>query len=206
MFGAWHNWLFGFLCLLCTGTVVKLMDDFLDADYDLCRGRKTIASRLGRATLPYALVISLIGGYLDIKLALAVFLASYAVGMFSTWRDVLPTGLPSYLELLIAVGISVTLCGWQTALWAVCMMAVIDWIDDLMDMTADQASGQRNIAHQIGVVETLMLILAALLGAVLISATWTALSFIALTILTIAAELSTTRVFVSNQEGDGVEL
>ncbi|MCL6548323.1 MAG: hypothetical protein K6T30_05380 [Alicyclobacillus sp.] len=205
MSGDWLDWLSALACLLCTGAAVKLMDDYLDAEYDICRGQRTVATKLGRATLPYSLVLALVGAYLNLHEALALFFASYAVGMLSGWRERLPTRLPAYVEMLAAVGLSCLLSGWRMALWGVAMMALVDWLDDVIDVSGDQVSGQRNMVVRIGMVETLLLCLAALLVAVLTDASLTALAFLAVTLLTILSELTTSRLWGTVDPEGGVK-
>ncbi|MCF8566963.1 hypothetical protein LLE49_19775 [Alicyclobacillus tolerans] len=203
MFGAWHEWLFGFGALLCSGAAVKIMDDFLDSDFDRFRGRRTLAVKLGRAALPYGLVLAMLGAYFDLPLALAVFFGSYAVGMFSTWKLRLPTRLPSYVEIVLAVLLAVLTAGPALALWGLAMMAVVDWLDDLVDISADKAAGQDNIAMKIGIVETLFLVMMALCAAVLLNARDTALTFIAVAVLSMVADLTTTRLWSTHDQGTG---
>ncbi|MCL6593469.1 MAG: hypothetical protein K6T31_05790 [Alicyclobacillus sp.] len=181
--------------MLLVGAAIKLMDDHLDAEYDICRGERTLAVRLGRACLPYALVLALLAAYIDRQLTLALFFSSYAVGMLSQWRDVLPTRLPAVCEMAAAVCLSCTLTGWRTALWALALMVTIDWLDDLADVHKDVRTGQRNVAARLGVVETSLLVLAAMCLAVLASPRLTAIAFVVLTLLTIAAEWTTRRLW-----------
>lgn len=191
MFGSWPDWLTVFCALLCMGSVVKLIDDALDVQYDFARGKRTLAGRFGRSVTAYVVVFTLIAAVLNIHVAIAVFLGSYAVGMFANLRDRMPTHLPAWLETLLALALSYVLCGWQMALWGVAMMAVVDWIDDLRDLPADRVSGQRNMAATCGFIETLLLVLMALSIAVLTEVTWTMLAFLALPVLEVVAELTT---------------
>ena len=87
--------------------------------------------------------------------------------MFSSVRERMPTHLPAWLEILCAFALAYLFCGWQAALWGIAMMAAIDLLDDLRDLPADRAVGQKNLACKIGFVETLLLILIALVVAVL---------------------------------------
>lgn len=203
MSGAWHECLVWLGCMLCMGAAVKLMDDALDADYDLYRGRRTLASQFGRATLPYALALGVVAAAIDLQVAIAVFFGSYAVGMFSTWRETLPTRVPAYVEVLAAVGLSVALIGWRMALWGIASMAVVDWIDDVMDLSGDKRSGQSNLAARIGLAETLMLTLVALCTAVLTDAKLTAVVLIAVTLLTVGAEMTTVHLWKTDDDDDG---
>lgn len=117
MFGGWPEWLVQIGCLVLIGAAVKLMDDFLDCEYDLSRGRRTLAAQFGRACLPYALVLALCAAALDLRLTIAVFLGSYVMGMFSTWREDMPTHIPAYVEMLLGAALSWWIVGWRTALW-----------------------------------------------------------------------------------------
>lgn len=204
MFGAWHEWLVWLGCALLMGAAIKLMDDALDTDFDLGRGRRTLAHQLGRATLPYALVLAVTAVAFDRSLALAVFFGSYAVGMFTTWHDSLPTRLPAYVEIAAAVALSTALVGWKLALWGVAAMAVVDWLDDVMDLTGDTRSGQTNLAARIGLAETLMLTLVALCVSVLTNAALTAVVLVAVTVLTIAAELTTKHLWKASEDDRGI--
>lgn len=180
MSGIWLEYGQPLLSLFLMGLAIKLMDDHLDAQIDLSRGKRTLAVRLNRAALPYAMLLGLLSATLSLPIALAAFLGSYAVGMFSGWRQTLPTRVPAWLEIVIALGLAVLLVGWRTALWGLAMMSVIDWLDDVLDMGSDSDVSQWNLANRIGVVETLLLILIALTAAVLANAKLTALTFIAL--------------------------
>lgn len=195
MYGGFLDWGTSLLSLVLMGGAVKLMDDFLDSEYDICRGERTMAVKLGRASLPYALVLALSSAYLNLTLAISVFLASYALGMFTNWQEKLPTRVPAYVEIAVAVFLLWMMVGWRTAIWALAFMALIDWLDDVIDMTKDERAGQKNIALQIGVVETTLLILIAMCTAVLADAPVTALGFIAFAVLTALCEVTTTRMW-----------
>ena len=205
MFGGWSEWLGWLACMLLTGAVIKLMDDSLDAAFDKFRGKRTLAVRLGSAVFPYGLMLALLAANIDVKLTLALFFGSYAVGMFTNWRERLPSHLPAYVEMLLAVGSSVLLTGWQLALWAIAMMAVIDWLDDLVDVAGDKRSGQANLAVRIGFVETLFLVMGMLCVAVLLDPVRTVLAFVAVTLLSIGAEATTKRLWSVHDEKEGVE-
>jgi len=205
MFGGWFEWVAPFASLLLTGAVIKLLDDALDADFDKFRGERTLAVRLGPAAFPYGLVVALLAAYCDVRLAIALFFGSYAVGMFATWRERLPTRLPAFVEILLAVGLSLVLSGWRTALWALAMMAVIDWLDDLVDSSRDKVSGQANLVLRVGLVPTLFLVLAALCLAVLLNPVLTALTFIAVTLLTMVAETTTKHLWKTHEQDGSVE-
>ncbi|SFU76639.1 hypothetical protein [Alicyclobacillus macrosporangiidus] len=195
MSGGLLEWGIPFLTMLLAGAAIKLMDDHLDAEYDVCRGEQTLAIRFGRAVLPYTMVAGLLAAAADHRLACALFFASYAVGMFSRLGERLPTGLPAWAETLLAVALAALVSGWQWALWALALMAAIDWTDDLADAAKDALTGQRNLALRVGVVETTLLALLALCVAVVLNAKGTAMAFVAFALLTLASEATTVRLW-----------
>jgi 1,4-dihydroxy-2-naphthoate octaprenyltransferase len=206
MYGDWLEVGRTLMCLVLSGATIKLMDDYLDAEYDICRGKHTLAVKLSRATLPYALVLGFLAAYLNLNIAISVFFGSYAVGMLTTWREKLPTRLPAFVEILLALALSAMLVGWRTALWGACLMAMFDWLDDLVDRITDEKTGQRNMALRIGVVETTLLTLMVMCAAILLSAWWTALGFIALAMLTMLSEATTSTLWQALDEDKGVHL
>ncbi|TCP59149.1 hypothetical protein EV586_101365 [Tumebacillus sp. BK434] len=169
MFGVWSSLLVEWIGIVLAGLTIKLMDDWLDVEYDQCVGRHTLAIRLGRACLPYALLGFGLATTLAPQEALALFLAAYAIGMGHDLREKMPTKLPGWAESVIVLGIS----GWATSigltLWALCVMVMIQLLDDLMDLQHDRRSGQNNLAIRFGFVEVTLAMFIALLVAVLLS-------------------------------------
>lgn len=200
MYGGWLNVVEMLLSLFFAGAAIKLMDDALDVEYDLCRGKRTLAARLGRATLPYSLVLFGIGMTLDSKVALAAFLGSYAVGMFSRPGETLPTHIPAWLEVVATLGICVVLTGWRDALWGVSMMSLIDWLDDVMDRHKDARSGQFNLVIRFGMTEVLFGMLIVFCLALYAQVAWTIAAFVVLVFLNIASELTTVKMFPQEEE------
>ncbi|MCL6631500.1 MAG: hypothetical protein K6T63_02610 [Alicyclobacillus herbarius] len=205
MSGGWLDYVRVFACLLLMAGAIKVMDDYLDRDFDLTCGKRTLAARLERSALPYGLVLALVATFLDLRVALAVFFGSYAVGMFANWKEKMPTHLPAYVEIVASIILACLFSGWQTALWGIAMMAAIDWLDDLLDRAVDRRSGQRNLASKMGTIETLLLVLAALGVAVLVNASLTVLAFLALPMIIVLDELTTQRLWKTSEE-DGVNV
>ncbi|WAH35313.1 hypothetical protein [Alicyclobacillus dauci] len=201
MFGDWSDVVHVFIALLFAGATVKLMDDALDADYDLCRGKRTLAARLGRACLPYSLVCFAIAMMANAQVSLAVFLSSYAVGMFTRMDERLPSRLPAYMEIVMAVVLCVMLVGWRDALWGVGMMSFIDWLDDVMDRKKDLESGQVNVVVRFGMGEVLFAILIVFCLAIYAQVSWTLIALIALVVLNIVFDLTTTKLVMTEYEG-----
>ncbi|HEU4963258.1 MAG TPA: hypothetical protein VFV52_05285, partial [Bacilli bacterium] len=106
MFGGWSSLAVEILGIVLTGLTIKLMDDWLDLEYDQCIGRHTLAMKLGRASLPYALVLFGLAIALTPKLSFPLFLAAYAIGMGHELRERMPTRLPGWVESILALGLS----------------------------------------------------------------------------------------------------
>jgi 1,4-dihydroxy-2-naphthoate octaprenyltransferase len=179
MSGVWSSLLADYAGILLTGLAIKLMDDFLDMEYDQCLGKRTLAIRLGRAALPYSLLLLAAGCGLALNDSLSLFLGSYAVGMTQDWAEKMPTRLPGYVEMAGAFGISLLCVGAVSAFWGVTMMAAVQLLDDLLDVQKDSRTGQRNMVLRIGVVETTLLLLIFFLFSVLLNAMGTVLVLLA---------------------------
>lgn len=198
MFGGWVELGRTFLAVCAVGATIKLVDDVLDADVDICLGQRTLAAKLRRSALPYCLVLVLLAAAANLQLTIAAYLGSYAVGMFAHLRERLPTHLPAYVETIAAVALMTVLTDWRTALWAIAIMCVIDWLDDVVDAVRDRECGQVNLAVRFGIVEVLVGVLIVFCAAVYANAVWTALVFIAMPILTIFFELTTTNLLTDD--------
>ncbi|BCJ85721.1 hypothetical protein [Effusibacillus dendaii] len=170
MYGDWSEWTIELVGIVLTGIAIKFMDDYLDLEYDQCIGRKTAASKLGRAVLPYGLLMLAIGVFIAREVGLVLFLASYAIGMGHDLLEKMPTKLPGWAEGLIALAIGLVLAGPLLTLWGILIIATIQFLDDLMDIYKDMQTGQRNTAVRFGGVETTLLTLICLIFALLLSA------------------------------------
>ncbi|MGZ4162769.1 MAG: hypothetical protein ACXVDB_01505 [Tumebacillaceae bacterium] len=169
MFGDWSNLCLELLAIVLTGLTIKLMDDHLDVEFDQCIGRQTLAMRLGRASLPYGLAALGLAMALSPKVALSLFLASYAIGMGHDLSEKMPTRLPGWAESLIATGIMTWYAGWYLAAWSLAIMLMIQLLDDLMDLNNDKRSGQNNWANRFGFVEATLAMFVFALAAVLLA-------------------------------------
>jgi 1,4-dihydroxy-2-naphthoate octaprenyltransferase len=180
MFGVWSRLLTDFAGILLTGIAIKIMDDFLDIEYDQCLGKRTLAIRLGRASLPYTMLLLALGSALSLSYSLSLFLGSYAVGMTHDWAEKMPTRLPGYAEMAGAFLVSIFIVGFVPALWGVTMMATVQLLDDIFDIHKDSQTGQRNMVLIMGMVETTLLLLIFFLVSVLLNAMGTVLVLLAL--------------------------
>lgn len=139
--------------IICSGLAVKLMDDFLDLQYDSQAGIPSPAVRLGEATLPYGLILLAIGAAFHAPIALSLFFAAYAIGMVQDLRRPLPSGLTGWQESLLVLGLGALLLGPVNQIWGLAIMVFVQAIDDTIDYHVDQMSGNPNLLRRFGWVE-----------------------------------------------------
>jgi hypothetical protein len=115
---------------------VKLMDDELDRERDAAAGFPNLAARLQRGTTAYALAALCLGCAAAAATAVPLVLAAYAVGM---GRDATrqPSGLPGWLEGLLALAVVALAFGPRRAAAAVAAVTAIQLTDDWVDWRAD---------------------------------------------------------------------
>lgn len=200
MFGGLPDIIRVCIALLLSGATVKMMDDALDVEYDLCRGKRTLAARLGRASLPYSLIVFGFSMAVEPHVSISILFASYCVGMFTRSAEILPTRVPAYVEIVIGLLILCLLVGWRDALWAMATMSLIDWLDDVMDRHRDRETGQANLAVRFGLVEVLFGILIAFCLALYAQTAWTIAALLSWVVLDIVFRL-TTQSILNSEEG-----
>ncbi|WP_054971496.1 hypothetical protein [Alicyclobacillus ferrooxydans] len=203
MFGGLPEWVLQLAAMIFIGSAIKLLDDHLDSEYDICRGERTLAVRLGRSVLAYGLVTALLAVTFDKSLAIALFFSSYAVGMFMEPKEKMPTRVPAFVESLAAIGLSFLITGWREGLFALAFVATVDWLDDIVDYARDEQTGQRNLARRVGLVEATLLILLAFVISVLLAPVTTILGFLAFAVVTAVSELSTQNLWQHGENGLG---
>lgn len=202
MFGGWPDIVRVCIALLLSGATVKIMDDALDIEYDLCRGKRTLAARLGRASLPYSLVVFGVSMAVQPNVSISILIASYCVGMFTRSAEILPTRVPAYVEVIIGLLVLCLLVGWRNALWAIAMMSLIDWLDDVMDRHRDRETGQGNLVVRFGLVEVLFGILIVFCLALYTQTAWTIAALVAWVVLDIVFHLTTQSVLDTDEGMD----
>jgi len=151
---------------LGTGVAVKLMDDHLDGEDDGRAGIVTWAQQLGPGALPYALSSFAVASLLRVDAAVALFLGAYATGMGHDLGATMPTGLTGRFESIIAFAIAAFGTGLPLAVGAFALMAFIQCIDDIADLSVDRKAGARNVVIAWGAVETRFVAAGALFIAV----------------------------------------
>ncbi|MCX7781780.1 MAG: hypothetical protein N2491_12900 [Negativicutes bacterium] len=147
---------------LCSAAV-KLLDDFLDQDIDLSTGRKNWAEFLGRGTMVYASLLLSFAASIHTSAAISLFLACYAVGMFSSLTKRLPSSLRGWQESLFVLLAGMYFFGWKQMLFSLSFVVAVQLIDDIIDYRSDASSGQRNWAHRLGILECALGALLAIL-------------------------------------------
>lgn len=147
------------LAIFFVGVCIKVMDDYVDIELDTLLDKKTLAAKLGPGTLPYLLLLFAVAAAINQELTLALFMASYAVGMYQDLFRPLPTGLKGWQESAVVFGLGIALVGWVTIVWSFAIMAVIQLLDDLIDYRLDLKTGVVKAVQRLGFTETALLVL-----------------------------------------------
>lgn len=85
-------------------------------------------------------------------------------------------------------------------------MAVIDWLDDVVDRVADRRTGAANIVLRFGLAESLLLTLVALCAAVITHANLTGAAFVALALVSLLSEWSTQQLWKTEEEEEPFQM
>lgn len=131
-----------FLAVCLTAGAVKLMDDALDGERDKALGYENWATRLGRATTPYALVLALSAAAVDLQATLVLFFAAYALGMGRTPTERQPSGLPAAAEIILAAAAALYVGGIPYGVAAASQLWAIQMTDDWLDRAEDGKVGE----------------------------------------------------------------
>ena len=165
-------WLGLFECfsILLTGIVIKVLDDYLDrADQNLTVGSRELGGvliyRFSRGVLPYALLLFLLALTLNRSIATALFLSAYAIGMFGSESQVLPSGLSSRTESIGALILGAALTDMRLMAVSFAAICAVQAADAIVDRQQDKEEGHRSWYYRYGSIETwLILILSLLVG------------------------------------------
>ncbi|MPM82501.1 hypothetical protein SDC9_129562 [bioreactor metagenome] len=152
-----------FVSVVLCAAAIKMADDFLDYDQDKAVGSNNLTVVLGKGLPIYAMLMLGLAINLNPPLCLALFLASYGIGMFHDLKSCFPSKLTGLQECVISLLLGIGLCGWKHMIFAFTFMLAIQLIDDCIDARTDQLSGYRNFAHCFGCVESYMLAVLSLL-------------------------------------------
>jgi 4-hydroxybenzoate polyprenyltransferase len=153
------------LAVILCAAAVKLLDDWLDRDDDRTAGRNNWAAMLGPGATVYAALLLAMAAALSTHISLALFFASYCIGMFNDFSRRLPSRLRGWQESLLVCGFGAVILGWHVMLFSLMFIAAVQLLDDCLDLTADQRAGLKNLAVRFGPVECLLAGLLLLLAA-----------------------------------------
>jgi len=160
--------------ILCVGLAITFLDDFMDLRRDTEFGVPSVAVRLGEATLPYTMVLFALAVAFNMKVAVSLFAASYALGMVFDLNRMLPSGLLGWHESAIVLGIAAFASGPTFILWALAIMSFVQCIDDMIDYNHDAMSGNANVVRRFGIGEVRIVTIGLLFAASFISPFYTA--------------------------------
>lgn len=159
------NW----MVILIIGTVIKLMDDYLDQDLDKIEGKYTLAMVLDKAVLPYTLLCTVMCMAIKPALSGSLFLASYLVGMGHDLRRQLPFGWNAWQEVIIFGFFGVVVFGFVETVSSMLIMIAIQLADDFLDYYSDTFYSRRNFVVRFGLWECVLGGLIAFITAIVLS-------------------------------------
>lgn len=148
-----------FAGIFLMGIVIKLMDDYLDENLDMMKGKKNFAVLLGRGLLPYSLVLIIISLYLNFQEVVSLFFASYILGMTHDYSDRLPSSLMGWQESLIVFTLSILLTSFYNTITALILIFLLQLFDDFIDYQKDDFVNEKNFIIGLGKVPGMVLIL-----------------------------------------------
>ncbi len=157
------------IAVYCCALSVKMLDDFLDRELDARAGRSNWARQLADGTPVYAILLLALAACLNAPVSLTLFFASYSIGMFHDLWQTFPSKLTGWQESLLVLGLGAIFFPWQQMLFSLLFVLAVQLTDDCLDYHLDRMAGQRNLAHRLGIVESLLLTGIALLSACWIS-------------------------------------
>lgn len=147
-----------FIGVFFTGIVIKIMDDYLDYNIDKELELWNYTILLGRAALPYSLVLFMVGLSLNFSEGVGFFASSYCLGMNSSDKSRLPSGLLPWQEGLILVAISIFITDFYNTLYCFISIFYIQLMDDLIDYQKEKFTNQHNYIKKYGVINSSIII------------------------------------------------
>lgn len=145
-----------FMSILLAGIVVKIMDDYMDREFDELVNNDNTTKILGLGMMPYAIFIFSLGCIFNPTAAISLFFASFATGMAGNFNAKMPSGLYGYQEALMAIVLGLILFGAVEMFSSLLLIAAIQLWDDYVDYNKDIYS-TKNWAYIIGKNESLLL-------------------------------------------------
>ncbi len=157
MLPAVYEHLLGFVAALSVGWSIRLLDDALDLELDVAVGRQNLSQHLQGGTAAYAAAALALAVVASPMVALSLFAAAYAVGMFDDGR-LLPTGLPGWLEGLVLFGLVLCRAGSRMAIAGLLIMVSAQLADDLRDQQLDMGCKRNRLLRLLGPVGVALLV------------------------------------------------
>jgi hypothetical protein len=181
----WSGFFAALAAICAVAMAIRLMDDLLDAGLDNDMGCVTVAARLREAALPYALAAFACSAALAPALAVALFAASYAVGMVGDHNRLLPFRLRGWQEGVLIIILGAFGAGIACMGWALAFIIALQSYDDLVDRNSDNLGGIRNLCNRYGVGEVVLAGLSALLISLMLSPLLSVQGYLALLLIQI---------------------
>lgn len=145
------------LSFYLTGFVIKLMDDYLDQDLARLKEEWNFAEQIGRAILPYSLVIFIAAVYFNFEESVSLFAASYLVGMFYGAEDKLPSRLRGWQEGILVFLLSVYVTSLQNTVASLLLIILIQFVDDYLDYSSDLKCSRKNYIYSMGMINSVII-------------------------------------------------
>lgn len=171
------------ICLV--GTIIKLMDDYLDQDLDKIEGKYTLAMILDKAVLPYALLMITLAMAIDPGLTGSLFLASYAIGMGHDLKRTLPLGWTGLTESILFSLFGFLVFGFSEMISSLMVIISIQFVDDFLDYYTDVHFSRRNFVNRFGFFESLLICFITFIVAMVLNWQKTVIVYISLPIVLI---------------------
>src|SRR5689334_11285163 len=105
-----------------------MTDDILDKDKDAACSRPNLVNLLGPGTMVYAILCLGIAASINAPVTLALFFASYIIGMFNDLRQILPSKLSGWQESILVTFLGWIFFGWKLMLFSLLFVIAIQLI------------------------------------------------------------------------------
>lgn len=145
-----------FFSIFFTGITIKMMDDFIDEDFDHLIGIFNLTKELGPGIVSYILLIFSLAIVLNPKVATSLFFVSFSIGMVGNLTAKMPSGLYGYQESIIVLILALFLSGTKEVFSSLFLITAIQLWDDYLDYTGDKYSS-KNWAFILGKTECFIL-------------------------------------------------
>ncbi len=133
-----------FFSVLLMGLIIKLLDDIMDADTDKISEKHNWWNSRGTGIIPYAFLLFSLSVTLNRDLSVPLFLSAYVVGMIKEHNQKYLLGLPGRAESLLVVAAALLFFSWTDVLTSLALLLTLQFIDDYLDYSDDQETGEKN--------------------------------------------------------------